>query len=145
MTISFIMTTREWLALTRSVSDFWFDSPIKDRNYVQNYKGHFPNRVRPWIKCADGFTVSIQAGDGLYCSPCVNLEDGNYDTVELGYPSMAEESILEYAENAEYPTETVYGQVPVEVVDKLIIKHGGIVNFDDVAKWLNDKNYKIRG
>jgi hypothetical protein len=33
---------------------------------------------------------------------------------------------MEYAESAEYPTETVYGYVPVELVEKLIEFHGGI-------------------
>lgn len=35
--------------------------------------------------------------------------------------------ITDYAEDNTY-TDTVYGYVPVEIVDKLIEKHGGIVD-----------------
>lgn len=34
---------------------------------------------------------------------------------------------MEYAENPDYPIHTIYGYVPIEVVDKLMEKHGGIV------------------
>lgn len=47
------------------------------------------------------------------------------DSVELGYPSMADDLLTEYAEDADRPTSTVYGYVPVSVVDALIAKHGG--------------------
>ena len=33
---------------------------------------------------------------------------------------------MEYAEDADNPTGTVYGWVPVEVVDAVIAAHGGI-------------------
>ena len=50
-----------------------------------------------------------------------------YEEVELGYPSAADDLITDYAEGDTY-TDTVYGYVPVEIVDKLIEKHGGIVD-----------------
>lgn len=52
-----------------------------------------------------------------------------YVSVELGFPNMEDELINDYAEDMDY-TDTVYGFVPVEVVDKLLEKHGGIINFD---------------
>ena len=128
-----LLTTREWLALTRDVNAFWEQH---HRDFYEEYKGHYPNSVRPGIKCQDGFQVSIQAGDGLYCEPRVNLEDGNYDSVELGCPNQIEPLILEYAENPEHPTDTVYAQVPIQVVDELIAKHGGIVNVIEVNRYL---------
>ena len=91
---------------------------------------------RPRVECADGFTFSAQAGSALYCTPRINLYpetwgDG-YQEIELGYPSAHDELIDEYAEMSEYDnyTETVYGYVPVEVVDQLIAKHGGIAGED---------------
>ena len=44
----------------------------------------------------------------------------------LGYPSSEDELINEYAEDCMDYTKTVYGYVPIEIVEKLIEKHGGI-------------------
>ena len=83
---------------------------------------------RPAVRCADGFSVSVQASENNYCSPRENLPDGSYEEVELGYPSEADELIMEYAENPDgSPTDSVYGYVPVSVVEELIWKHGGMV------------------
>jgi hypothetical protein len=82
--------------------------------------------VRPFAIMADGFTVSIQASKTHYCEPREN-EVKFYSKVELGYPSAPDELILEYAEDQINPTSTIYGYVPVSIVDKLIEKHGGIV------------------
>lgn len=35
---------------------------------------------------------------------------------------------MEYCENPENPTDTVYGYVPIEVIEEIITKHGGIKN-----------------
>jgi len=77
------------------------------------------------VMCADGFSVSIQGGEFAYCSP--RNWDGPYVKVELGFPSVSDELISEYAESAERPTDTVYGYVPVTVVEALLDKHGGVV------------------
>ena len=83
-------------------------------------------RVLSPIVCADGFSISVQASMSHYCSP---RETGvnEYRLVECGYPSQVPDFILEYAEDSERPTETVYGYVPVELVNKLIDSHGGAV------------------
>ena len=83
--------------------------------------------IRPHVKCKDGFEVSVQASFGHYCSPR-DSGDIVYDQVELGFPNAVEPELLEYAEDSDKPTETVYGWVPVELVNKIIEKHGGIVN-----------------
>lgn len=75
------------------------------------------------IVCADGFSISVQAGAGNYCSPRDNV--GDWHQFELGFPSEADELIQKYAEEPEYPTETVYGWVPMKVVVALVKKHGG--------------------
>lgn len=84
-------------------------------------------QVRPAVKCKDGFTVSIQGGTHFhYCEP---REKRNvYESVELGFPSKEDEIINYYAENSEDYTGTVYGYVPIDVVENLIEKHGGIVD-----------------
>jgi hypothetical protein len=85
---------------------------------------------RPFINeavvCRDGFRMSVQANDGAYCSPRINHAE-KYTQVEVGYPSHAEEVIIPWAERPDEPTETVYAYVPVEVVNTVIAKHGGIL------------------
>ena len=80
--------------------------------------------IRKALVCKDGFTMSIQASDTHYCSPQAN--DQIYSRVEVGFPSKREQLLMKYAENAEKPTGTVYGQVPVDIVARIIEKHGGI-------------------
>lgn len=78
------------------------------------------------IVCNDGFSVSVQAFSAAYCLP---REDKAwpYTHVELGYPSSGDELIEEYCEwLTEDPTDNVYGYVPIDIVNKLIEKHGGI-------------------
>lgn len=98
-----------------------------EKNKVIIYRdGYQVNRLTPMIVCADGFSMSVQASRSHYCSP---REDSAivYTSVEIGFPSHEEELILQYAEKPESPTESIYGYVPVEIIDKIIIKHGGIV------------------
>lgn len=79
------------------------------------------------VTCNDGFSISIQASAGHYCHPRMTFE-GPYTEVELGYPSCSEELLIPYMEDdCCEPENTVYPYVPVEVVDKVIKKHGGIV------------------
>jgi len=80
---------------------------------------------RPRIICNDGFNFSVQAGDGMYCQPRENLESGEYECVECGFPSEREELLMRYAEDVSKPKKSVYSFVPVEVVDEVIKKHGG--------------------
>lgn len=86
--------------------------------------GEYRREITPPVVCKDGFVMSVQVGDGLYCSP----RDGyskSYDEMEIGYPSRIDRSLLRYAEEPKRPTRTVYGYVPVEVIDEVISNHGG--------------------
>lgn len=55
-----------------------------------------------------------------------NSESGEYEAVEVGGLNKEEELLMPYAEDAKKPIKTVYGYVPVEVVDAVIQKHGGL-------------------
>lgn len=82
----------------------------------------------PRAVCADGFSISVQCCRGNYCSPREDFAD-QYESMELGYPSGLDEvtdSII--GEWAETPgtSDTVFGYVPVEVIDQLMEAHGGI-------------------
>jgi len=86
--------------------------------------GTFPCSRR--IVCADGFSISVQANEYAYSHPRDNL--GPYCAVECGFPSSVPELIMGYCEDAEKPTDTVYGYVPIELVEELLQLHGGIAN-----------------
>lgn len=76
------------------------------------------------IMCQDGFSLSVQANQFVYCLPRSSY--GPYTHVEVGFPSETPESLLDYAETPEDPTETVYYRVPIELVETLIEQHGGM-------------------
>ena len=78
------------------------------------------------VVCADGFSMSVQAFDGAYCSP---RQDNApvYTHVEVGYPNREESLLIPYAETPETPINSVYAYVPVETVFLVISKHGGML------------------
>ena len=93
------------------------------------------------IVCADGASVSIQAGKvipelellgigdtcGLYCTPRNNK--GPFTEVEAGYPSVnPPESWMQHCENPDRPTDTVYPYLPYQYVHEFINVHGGMVS-----------------
>ena len=84
------------------------------------------NKQNELVFCADGFTMSVQAHHGAYCSPKGDNE-AHYTEVEIGYPSEREETLMPYCEDPNRPTDTVYGYVPSDLVRHIIDKHGGIV------------------
>lgn len=77
----------------------------------------------PRIICGDGTTLSVQVGDGLYCSPRDSV--GPWYAVEVGYPSRKLDGLMEWAEDPERPTDTVYGYVPLPVLARVIDECGG--------------------
>jgi hypothetical protein len=83
---------------------------------------HFPLAKR--ITCVDGFSLSVQASHGAYCSPRKNI--GPWYEVEVGFPSAKPEIIFHRAEDPSRPTETVYGYVDIKDVEALIDLHGGM-------------------
>ena len=94
---------------------------------------------RKWfepIVCEDGFRMSVQASESNYCSPRNN--EGPWMSVEVGMPSHSESLILEWAEDKDDPTGTVYGWVPADVVLEVVDKHGGWKAGELPALWLGN-------
>jgi len=81
------------------------------------------------IICKDGFTMSVQAHNGAYCSPRIDNAP-RYTQVEVGFPSHPESLLLEWAEKKDEPTNTVYPYVPAHQISLVCVKHGGIVSGD---------------
>ena len=69
--------------------------------------------------------MSVQASRNHYCSP--RRDYGPYTEVEVGFPSKEEPLLMQFVEDPEKPTETVYGWVPMSVVLQVVAKHGGLV------------------
>ena len=78
------------------------------------------------VVCADGFSISIQAGNGKYSVP--RYEAIAYTQLELGYPNRPCPFIYKYAEYKTDYTDTIYPYVPAKVVDAMIRGHGGIIS-----------------
>lgn len=97
---------------------------------INKYLAESEDRVRGWnaprIVCRDKFEISVQASEYHYCAP--RDREGPWIEVECGYPSAHPgEPMMAYCESPETPTETVYGYVPVGIVEALIESHGGMV------------------
>lgn len=92
-----------------------------------SYEDHEVNKIFPPMVCADGFKMSVQGHCGAYSQPRDDFAK-EYRSVEVGFPSKREEALMPYIDgDGSEPTETVYGYVPVEVVEQIIAAHGGLV------------------
>ena len=86
----------------------------------------------PRITCADGFTISVQGSSYSYATPREDNPPNGYTHVECGFPSTTPKTdgLRAYAElfGTQDYTETVYGYVPIEIVQAELDAHGGIVS-----------------
>ena len=80
--------------------------------------------VYPKARMKDGFSISIQASEFHYCHPRNSI--GPWNEMELGFPSELDPILDEYAEEPD-TSDTVFGYVPIAIVNELISKHGGII------------------
>lgn len=95
---------------------------LDEKNVVRAEPQHGFRMVRH-IKCADGFEFSAQASSVAYCEPRDSA--GPWTKVEVGFPSGLVPEFMPYAEDPDRPTQTVYGWVPVEIVEQVVNAHGG--------------------
>ena len=79
----------------------------------------------PCIICEDGFSLSVQCNSGSYGAPREDYSDF-YWQGEVGYPSEKPDFIMGHCENPHRPTDTIYPYVEIELVEQLILQHGGI-------------------
>lgn len=93
--------------------------PIKDFEVIER------------VECNDGFSMSCQVHCGSYTYPKRFNKVDEIVSLEVGFPNYYEEDLMEYIENYEEdPEYSVYGYVPVEIVEKIVEKHGGIYNLN---------------
>ena len=118
-----IKDIREWIKTTY-VSHEEFCGYEKPQNSVpfgfidqKSIQWHYMKR--PKIVCVDGFEVSIQGGVGIYSNP-KDFSD-EYEDMEIGFPTNFDDP--EFSDN----DGQVCGYVPVDDLQKVITRHGGIV------------------
>ena len=87
----------------------------------------------PRMVCNDGFSMSVQADAFLMCSPRGDAIP--YSAVEVGLPSEVVPELLPYASKPDDPTQSVYGFVPVGIVEAVIRRHGGLIKSVVVDGW----------
>jgi len=108
----------------------YFYHKLKDKimTVAQYFKITYDSKkeyqVRNPIICNDGFKISVQGSNGHYCEPRIDTDI--YISVECGFPSKTERLITKYAESKGNYTNTVYGWVPFDLVERIIKKHKGI-------------------
>ena len=100
------------------------------------------------VECADGFSMSVQAGTANYSTPRSAL--GPYTEVEVGFPTIDDYLLEPYFDgdsNIEDVTKGVYSYVPVQVVTNVLAKHGGMISGEVpdgvIPLTANDKRTKI--
>lgn len=101
-----------------------------DSNTVETLNKMFAKRLKPILKpvyCVDGANLSVQASREHYCWPRNN--EGPYTNVEVAWPSIAPPAMwAKYcvADSEGNPCDSVYANVPVELVAEYVDMHGGI-------------------
>lgn len=83
--------------------------------------GTFSHNVVRGVRCASGLELSIQASSGHYCSP--KQDEGPWTHVEIGFPSRKLRTLAEWDQK-----DGIYAWVPVEKLNWVITKAGGIVH-----------------
>lgn len=87
-----------------------------------------PRGVAPRVTCRDGFSLSLQAGRGVYSLP--RNDRGPWSHIEVGYPSLPEPLLWRWAETPGDWTGTVYPYTPVDWVLAAIELHGGSADLE---------------
>lgn len=84
--------------------------------------------MRPNIICADGFSISVQAGYGYESMPRWNQCKKSYYAVEACCVSCIEPELEPYRDGI------VFKNVPLNIVEKIVAEHGGIENPEGLIK-----------
>ena len=75
------------------------------------------------LELKDGLSLSVQASDNHMCYPRETIkDDSEYEEVEIYSHGVYVHELVHYASETMF----TYGYVPVEVMEELVEKHGGI-------------------
>ena len=102
-------------------------NPKGRRDYVNEWLDTHPGLpIAPRIHCGSGLSLSVQASPIHYCTP--RDSHGPWRKVEVGFPSRTLRTLLYWRDR----DSEVYVYVPVDKVNKIIARNGGIKQEGDV-------------
>ena len=77
------------------------------------------------LELNDSLSLSVQASDSHMCSPRETIKDkSEYEEVEVYSHGVYVNELIHFASETMF----TYGYVPVELMEELVEKHGGIKN-----------------
>lgn len=98
----------------------WLDEAI-----LENESKYYT--FRRALELNNGVVLSIQASEGAYSTPRVNgLKSEDYTHFEIGFPTERIDLLIQYAEDQEKPTDTVYPYTPINVIEQVVKEAGGV-------------------
>lgn len=114
------MTFRDWLdkqTVKRS-------NRLKGSSGVKNELGSFiKNQLFEELNLNDGMSLSVQASSNHMCCPRETIRNNyKYEEVEVYSHGVYINELVNYASETRF----TYGYVPVEIMEELVEKHGGI-------------------
>ena len=110
------MTFREWLN----------KQTVERYNRVKNGISLVTkNYLFEELELNDSLSLSVQASDSHMCSPRETIKDkSEYEEVEVYSHGVYVNELIHFASETMF----TYGYVPVELMEELVEKHGGIKN-----------------
>lgn len=110
----------------------------EDKRTIEQYTGYsFEEFIqetkqlfkRPIMVMGDGSKISVQASAFHYCEPRRSGLD-SYKSYEVSYPSQIIDQLRDYVETPvesdEELLESVYPNVPAELLSQIVMEHGGV-------------------
>lgn len=95
------------------------------KEFMEKTYSEDEHKNRPYVYCKDGYGISIQGGNSHnMCAPRFHCHV--YLILELGYPTIDDPMLHDFAYDMKAPTKTFYPFIPMWIVEKLIADHGGI-------------------
>jgi hypothetical protein len=88
-------------------------------------KLQFGEKLNKRLTCKDGFWLSVQGDRDKYSKP--RKKEFNiyaYMAMEIMASELLPEEFNEYLDNE---PNRIYGYVPVEMIENLLVSHGGVV------------------
>ena len=88
-------------------------------------------KITTRLLLCDGSSLSIQASGNHYRSPRCDFDEyTSYSEFEIGFPSEHMDELAAYQDGQGDQTSSVFGYVPMQVIESLITARGGVKGFD---------------
>jgi hypothetical protein len=87
-------------------------------------KLQFGEDLNKRLVCVDGFWLSVQGDRDKYSNP--RLKEFNiyaYDSMEIMASELLPQEFKDYQDGE---GSRIYGYVPIEMIEKLLVDHGGV-------------------